>query len=227
MKSFANSDSEVKPQRGKYSGKPQRAPSRFIRECPPEERPQERLITAGPEVLSNAELIAVIIRSGSTSQSVLDLSKQVLDIYDQNLALFRNADVEELANNSELKGLGIVKAVQLVAAIELGRRIFEQNLSDSDVNLSSSFSAGQYLVKRLRFEQQEKFCALLLNHHNDLIAFKEITSGTMTSSLVHPREVFIPAVRSHAAKMILGHNHRATRSGVKSAGIREGLQSAA
>lgn len=227
MKSFSNGSSDVNPQREKYSKKSRRQPSKYIRECPPEERPQERMILAGPEVLSNAELIAVIIRSGSTSQSVLELAKQVLDIYDQNLALFRHADVEELAYNSELKGLGIVKAVQIVAAIELGRRVFEQNLSEATVNLSSSFSAGQYLVKRLRFEQQEKFCALLLNHHNDLIAFKEITSGTMTSSLVHPREVFLPAVRSHAAKMILGHNHRATRSGVKSAGIPDALPSAA
>lgn len=207
MQTFSHNQSEKKSRK---KGEDRR--DRLIRECPREERPQERLLVSGPESLSNAELIGLIIRSGSRNQSAVGLGQEVLNVYDGELKLFRNADPMELAANGKLRGLGIAKASQLTAAIELGRRIFQENHPEDTEHVETALEAGRYCVKKLKFDQQENFCVLLLSMRNEVIAFKRITTGTLSSSLVHPREVFLPAIRAHAAKILLSHNHRETCS---------------
>ncbi len=178
-----------------------------IMELAPEERPQERMIASGPEALSDAELIGLIIRSGSRTSSAVDLGRKVLDVYQGDLRLFYKARIPELCRNRSLAGIGEAKACQIMAALELGKRIFEERSRPRREIISSADDAGAYLTNKLSYDSQENFCVLLLTAKNEVIDFVVVTTGTLTSSLVHPREVFAPAIRAHAAKIILAHNH--------------------
>lgn len=176
----------------------------MVRELPPDDRPRERLLTYGSKCLSNAELLALLIRSGSKEMSALQLAERVLCIYKEaGVAAMANITPAEL---TQVKGIGNAKAAEIIAAIELGRRLSQQCRSER-VTVRTPEDAAMYAMPQLRYEQREHFCVILLNVKNQILSMPVISIGTLTSSVVHPREVFKAAVQQAAASMILVHNH--------------------
>lgn len=171
-----------------------------VKDLPKHLRPREKLIEKGPENLENAELLAILLRTGREGKSVLDISKTILKQFPLERLL--SVTIEDLR---KIKGIGTDKAATLLAAFELSRRAtksFDQNLPVID--------SPQKVVDQLthiRNKQKEYFVALYLNARNQLIHKETISVGHLTASLVHPREVFAPALAHHAASLILAHNH--------------------
>ncbi len=173
-----------------------------IREMPTEERPRERLIHYGPASLSNAELIAILLRTGNSERSALGLAEMLLRDCG-GLRGLMNANLDTL---QVTKGMGPAKSVEIAAAAELGRRLVKVSPTDEPV-IRKPDDAANVVMSELRDEQQEVFKALLLDTKNKLLRNLEITRGTLDSSLVHPRDVFKPAVALSAASIIVAHNH--------------------
>jgi DNA repair protein RadC len=175
-----------------------------VRMCdmPQVERPRERLAKAGPSVLSSQELLAIILRVGSEGDSAISLANRVLARFGSldNLA---QATVPELC---EIRGIGIAKAVQVLAAIELGRRAVSGPDLPGDA-VQSPADVSRYMGPRLGHQDREHFCALMLNTRGVVVSETTVSIGSLNASLVHPRELFRDAVRHSAASMILVHNH--------------------
>ena len=177
-------------------------PQYTIQQLPDTDRPRERLISQGPESVSSAELIAIILGSGMKGKSVLQLSQEII-MHFGSLKGLAEATIEELR---QIKGLGLIKAIQLKAAITLGLRASKQNTAvryriDSPKN-------GYHLLRNLlSTEKREVFYVILLDTKGYVITQEMISTGTLSSTLVHPREVFYPAIRNKAASVILAHNH--------------------
>ncbi|MGP7816828.1 RadC family protein [Niallia sp. 01092] len=176
--------------------------SLLIRDFPDDERPRERFMKQGPESLSNHELIALLIQTGSKNESVLTLANRLLVHFD-GLRLLKDASLDELMT---LKGIGTAKAIQLLAAIELGRRV--SNLAYSDrYCIRSPEDAAKYMMNEMRFLTQEHFVCLYLNTKNQVMHKQTVFIGSLNASIVHPREVFKEAFRRSAASIICLHNH--------------------
>ncbi|QPC47051.1 RadC family protein [Mangrovibacillus cuniculi] len=174
----------------------------MIRDVPSEERPRERLLQAGAKALSNHELLAILLRTGSKKESVLQLANRLLQESD-GLTLLGQMSADEMI---AIKGIGEAKAVQLVAAIELGRRI--QNLSfDDRYVIRSPEDGANYVMNDMRSLQQEHFVCLYLNTKNQVLHRQTIFIGSLNASIVHPREVFKEAFRRSAASIVCFHNH--------------------
>ncbi|MBM7644722.1 DNA repair protein RadC [Scopulibacillus daqui] len=176
--------------------------SLMIRDVPKEERPRERLIKEGVHVLSNQELLAIILRTGTKDESVLQLSHRLLHQF-EGLSLLKEASIEELEN---VKGIGKTKAVQLIAAMELGRRVSQLKNEERYV-IRSPEDGAKYVMDEMRFLSQEHFVCLYLNTKNQVLYRKTIFIGSLNASIVHPREVFKEALRRSAASIICFHNH--------------------
>ena len=172
-----------------------------IREMPEEERPREKLLQQGTARLSTAELLALILRTGRKNETALVLSQRLLGRL-EGLRGLLEASLEEMM---EIEGIGLAKAAQLKAVAEISQRLPQRGAAEEI--LSSPASAAEVLMPRLRYLQQEKFCVVLLNTKNMVIAVEEVTIGGLNSSLVHPREVFKRAIRRSSAAIILAHNH--------------------
>lgn len=176
----------------------------MVRDLPPEERPREKLLHQGPGVLSNAELLAVLLRSGTREKSVLRVAEEILaHIKEQGLSAMAHISVAELA---KIDGVGQVKAATLQAAIELGRRLDIQEAAKIEI-INSPEDVARYARPYYRFEQKEHFAVLLLNTKHHIIGMREISVGSLSASVVHPREVFRAAIDFAAAAIILLHNH--------------------
>lgn len=174
----------------------------LIRDFPNDERPRERFIKHGPESLSNHELIAIIIQTGSKNDSVLSLANKLLVHFD-GLRLLKDASLDELKT---IKGIGTVKAIQVLASIELGRRV--SNLVYSDrYCIRSPEDAAKYMMNDMRFLTQEHFVCLYLNTKNQVMHKQTVFIGSLNASIVHPREVYKEAFRRSAASIICLHNH--------------------
>ncbi|PLR75508.1 hypothetical protein CU633_20870 [Bacillus sp. V3-13] len=174
----------------------------MIRDFPADERPRERFVQNGPENLSNHELLALLLRTGSKQESVLQLANRVLSSF-EGLRLLKDASLEEI---TAIKGIGTAKAIQVLAAVELGRRI--ANLSDDDRYIIRSPEDGaKLLMNDMRFLSQEHFVCLYLNTKNQVLHRQTIFIGSLNASIVHPREVFKEAFRRSAASIICVHNH--------------------
>ncbi|WP_128738470.1 RadC family protein [Lederbergia galactosidilytica] len=174
----------------------------MIRDFPVDDRPRERLIKTGPESLSTQEIVAILLRTGTKSESVLQLANRLLTKFD-GLMWLKDAAFEELIS---VKGIGKAKAVQLVAAVELGRRISNLTYDDRYV-IRSPEDGANYVMNDMRFLTQEHFVALYLNTKNQVIHRQTIFIGSLNASIVHPREVFREAFRRAAASIICFHNH--------------------
>ncbi len=172
-----------------------------IKEMPAEERPREKLLHFGPGRLSNSELLALILRTGRKNETALTLCQRLLGELDGLRGLFE-ASLEEMM---EIEGIGLAKAAQLKAVAEMSRRF--PLTGGAEEIIKSPATAAEVLMPRLRYLQQEKFCIVLLNTKNMVIAVEEVTTGGLNSSLVHPREVFKRAIRRSSAAIILAHNH--------------------
>ena len=175
----------------------------MVRDLPLEERPREKLVSYGPAVLSNAELLAILLRTGTRGESVLRMAERVLSYCkDRGLASMVHMSVEELA---KIHGLGPGKAATVLAAVELGRRLA---IAEARVEIiHGPEDVARFAMPHFRHETKEHFAVLLLNTKNHILAMPVISQGSLTASVVHPREVFEAAVRHSAASMILLHNH--------------------
>lgn len=176
-----------------------------IMELPAEERPREKLVKHGPAYLTNAELLGIIIAQGTREKTAVEVCRELLAHYDNRLAALLNAKVRELAGNKELLGIGTAKACQIVAALELARRIPGEQRDE--VSITTPGDAAAVVMGRLAHLSEEHFYLLLLDAKKKLIACDEISVGTLNASLVHPREVFLSAVKHHSSSLILVHNH--------------------
>ncbi|MFD1736032.1 DNA repair protein RadC [Bacillus salitolerans] len=174
----------------------------MIRDFPQDERPRERLINDGPESLANHELLAILLRTGSKEESVLQLSNRMLTHF-EGLRMLKDATIEELTS---MKGIGQTKAVQIMAALELGRRIGRLQHEDRYV-IRSPEDGANYVMDEMRFLSQEHFVCLYLNTKNQVLHKQTIFIGSLNASIVHPREVFKEAFRRSAASIICVHNH--------------------
>lgn len=173
-----------------------------INHWPEAERPRERLIHHGPQVLSDAELLAIFLRVGVTGKSAVDLACDMLEHFGSLQALFA-ATLEQF---SELHGLGPAKFAQLQAVMELARRALCEELRVGTV-LSSPASVRHYLQLLLAAKKYESFVVLFIDVKNRLIAAEELFRGTLTHASVYPREVVKAALRHNAAGLLLAHNH--------------------
>ncbi|MBM7606942.1 DNA repair protein RadC [Lysinibacillus composti] len=177
-------------------------PELMIRDVHIEDRPRERLIRQGAQSLSNQELIAILLRTGTKQESVLTLANRVLN-YFEKLHELKHATLEEIIS---IKGIGEAKAVQLLAAIELGRRLSQKQV-DSRYTIRSPKDAADYLIPEMSSLRQEHFVVLFLNVKNQILHKQTIFIGSLNSSIVHPREIFREAVKRSAASIICAHNH--------------------
>ncbi|MFJ7744224.1 DNA repair protein RadC [Peribacillus sp. NPDC097295] len=174
----------------------------LIRDYPKEERPRERFLQDGPQSLSNQELLALLLRTGSKEESVLQLSNRLIKAF-EGLRLLKEASVEEM---TEIKGIGEAKAIQILASVELGRRIHKLNDQDRYV-IRSPEDGANYCMEEMRFLSQEHFVCLYLNTKNQVLHKRTVFIGSLNASIVHPREVFKEAFRRSAASIICLHNH--------------------
>ncbi|OZM57859.1 hypothetical protein CIB95_05745 [Lottiidibacillus patelloidae] len=174
----------------------------MIRDFPLSERPREKLIFDGAEKLSNQELLAILLRTGTKEQSVMQLSIEILKHF-EGLRYFKDATIEELMN---IKGIGKAKAVLLCASIELGKRLANLKVSEKYV-IRSPEDAAHYVMEELRTLTQEHFVCLYLNTKNQVLHRQTIFIGSLNASIVHPREVFKNAIRRSSASVICMHNH--------------------
>lgn len=173
-----------------------------IKELPEGERPREKLLKHGVQKLSNAELMAIIIRTGVAERTAVELSQDILNYFDGLNGLF-NLSVEELKN---IKGVGLAKAAQIITLTELSKRLLVSREEDKSVVQTPQDVVG-LVMPRLRFLEQEVFGLVLLNIKNQVISTPFISKGGLNSSIVHPRDVFKEAIRRNSAAIILFHNH--------------------
>lgn len=171
-----------------------------IKDLPKHKRPRERLLAEGPENLKDSELLAILLRTGREGKSAIDISKSILRTYPLD-TLF-SVSIEDLTS---VKGIGTDKAVTLIAAFEFSKRATKSFAKNLPIIDSPQKAVDQ--LTHIRNKKKEHFVALYLNARNQLVHLETISIGTLTTSLVHPREVFAPALTNHAAGIILAHNH--------------------
>ncbi|MFD1927297.1 DNA repair protein RadC [Sporosarcina siberiensis] len=174
----------------------------MIRDVQLADRPRERLIRQGAESLSNQELIAILLRTGTKNESVLVLANRVLSSFDKIQDL-KNATIEEFMT---VNGIGEAKAVQLLAAAELGKRIYRKH-SEGRYTIRSPEDAAAYLMTDMSSLSQEHFVVLFLNVKNEIMHKQTLFIGSLNSSIVHPRDIFREAVKRSAASIVCAHNH--------------------
>lgn len=172
-----------------------------LKEIPKKQRPREKLIKYGPDVLKNGELMAIILNTGYREETVMELSHRIIKEYGSK-AIAQEKNVGRLM---ETLGIPPVKACQIVACFELGRRFFEEEPGRFPT-IRSPEDAYRYL-KGMKKLKKEQFRGLYLNTRNKIIHDEIISIGTLTANLVHPREVFQPAIEYLAAGIIIAHNH--------------------
>ena len=173
-----------------------------ITDWPLSERPRERLLACGPGALADAELLAILLRTGVRGASAVDLARELIARFGSIGALLA-ADANELAAS---RGLGSAKLAQLQAVLELARRALREELSRADA-LSSPRAVRDFLRLALSGRDREVFVALLLDAQHRVIAVEELFSGTLTQTSVYPREIVKIALRHNAAAVIFAHNH--------------------
>ncbi|GEK91556.1 RadC family protein [Alkalibacterium kapii] len=171
-------------------------------DVPKQSRPRERMAEYGPEALANHELLAILLRTGTKEYNVLQLSMQVFSYFD-DLYTFRNASLEELLG---IPGIGKAKAFELLASIELGKRLAKTTVLKEGVVTSSQY-VGKLLLEELNGLQQELVVGLFLNTKNEIIKKETIFKGSLNTSVAHPREIFKAAMKYSSARVIIAHNH--------------------
>src|SRR3990167_3606403 len=171
-----------------------------IKDLPKSDRPREKLITKGAENLKDSELLAILLRTGKSGKNVIEVASQILSKYSKKRLL--QMTYQDLV---KISGIDSAKATTLLAAFELAKRALEVN----DTNLPTIVTPKDVVAQLtdLRHNKKEHFVALYLNARNQLVHKETISMGTLNVNLVHPREVFEPAVRYLAAQVVIAHNH--------------------
>lgn len=173
-----------------------------LRDIPKEDRPRERMLQFGARILSNSELVAILLRTGTVAESAVGLAQRVL-MEAGGMRGLVNMSTEQLMR---VKGIGYAKALQLQAAIELGKRLAQSEL-DPALIVRSPQDVARYVMEDLRYLQKEHFVCLFLNTKNHVIAQETLSIGSLNASIVHPREVFRAAIERGSASLICIHNH--------------------
>lgn len=179
--------------------------SQRIKDWPEDERPRERLLHFGEGALSDAQLLAIVLRTGdhASGATAVDLARRLLTLFENNLAAMSAATVTELC---QAQGIGPAKACEIKAAFELGRRLLARQGGQLR-QFRSSKDVAYYYMPLLANQKREQFQVVLLDRKNRVIRDVMVSQGSLTASVVHPREVFNPAIRDSAAAVICIHNH--------------------
>ena len=175
-----------------------------IKEWPEDERPRERLMKLGADTLSEAQLLAIMLATGdaSSGQSALDLAMYLVRTFDGLRAL----DAASIAELCQIKGIGPAKATTIKAALELGKRLLGEPVQ-RHLKVTSPQDLVNYFQPRLQHLRKEVFKAVLLNTKHQMLKDVTVSEGSLSASLVHPREAFLPAIKESAAAVIFLHNH--------------------
>lgn len=176
--------------------------SMMLKDIPDFLKPRERLKSFGVSSLSNEELIAILLRTGIKSTSVKELSLEVLKTIEK-ISDLNNVSLNQFMS---ISGIGEAKAMSIIAALELGKRVYLFNDKDKIIKINNSYTVYN-LYKYLRMEEQENLIALFLDNKNCLIKSTKVFKGTVNSSIAHPRDIFKLAIRNNASSIIIVHNH--------------------
>lgn len=176
-----------------------------MKHLPSQMQPYEKCMTYGPEFLTDAELIASVLRSGTREYTSVALAEQLLKLRKgkEGLRGLCTLTGEELQT---VPGIGRVKAVQILCVLELGKRMSRLSAAET-LRFSDSGSVADYYMEDLRHQEQEHLLLLFLNNKNHLLGEKTLFTGTVNASLISPREIYLEALRYHAVSIILLHNH--------------------
>ncbi|MCW2277141.1 RadC family protein [Heliophilum fasciatum] len=172
-----------------------------IKSLPEDQRPRERMACAGPQALNNAELLAILLGTGGQRETAVDMAQRIL--HRGGLRYLAESDLQDL---QQIKGLGLAKASQIKAAVELGRRI-ATTAPEQRSAIRSPGDASRLVMEEMRYLDKEHFRAIALNTKNQVLAIETISVGSLASSIVHPRELFKALIRRSSAAVILVHNH--------------------
>lgn len=174
-----------------------------IKLLPEEERPVEKCLSVGVDKLSNSELLALIINTGTKDKSAMALAAEVLAKDERGIGYLNESSAEELMT---IDGIGRSKATRIMAACELGKRISSRTVRQGD-RIESDDDIVSMFMEDLRYQKREFFKALLLDSKGRVISIETISVGELNSTLVHPREAFVQAVKKSAAAIVFVHNH--------------------
>ena len=175
-----------------------------IKDLPEQNRPRERFLKHGPETLSDAELFAIILRTGTLDENVIDMSNRLIAEY--GLDKLFECSLKEL---QKIKGIGPGKAMQILAMSELGKRFnqLKKYNNENQKKISCAEDVFNYFHERLKDKKQEEFWILMLNNMNYIQEERLVSKGTLDKTLIHPREIFRYAIKNAVSKIILVHNH--------------------
>lgn len=206
LRKYTDNTNDILPARvgsadGKSAGKMHAHTS--MKDLPEAERPREKLFINGPASLSNAELLAILLGSGTRSQSAVALAERVLAADGSGILFLNDCTPEELCS---IEGIGPAKSAALIASAELGRRL-TTTPREKQANVSSPDDISKLFMQNMRYLKKECFKVLLLNVKNEIISIEDVSVGSLMSSDAHPREVFAAPLRRGAANVILVHNH--------------------
>lgn len=173
-----------------------------IMDLPENERPRERLLRYGAENLSNGELLAILLRTGTAKENILNLSNRIIK---------ESGGINGLLSSSaedfmKLKGVGESKAAQILALAEISKRFWTYK-SGGNIQINSPKDAADMMMESMRYIKKESLKVIMLNTKNYVISVKEVSVGCLNSSIVHPREVFAEALKKSSASLIVCHNH--------------------
>lgn len=171
-----------------------------IKDLPSQNRPRERFLKLGPEALSDAELFAILLRTGSKGENVIDMSNRL--IAEHGLGKLFDCSLKEL---QEINGIGPSKAMQILTIAEIQKRISQAQKPVKKISCAED--VFNLFYERLKDKKEEHFYVLMLNNQNNIIGEQLVSKGILDSAILHPREVFKPAIRNSASKIILVHNH--------------------
>lgn len=174
-----------------------------VKDLPIDDRPREKLLLHGSQSLTDAELIAILLRTGTKGKSVLAIAQEIIN-KEKNLAQLASKSSAELKKTS---GIGGDKAATLLAAFEISRRILSQTKWFSQKKITSPSDIAEIFIPLLRDELKEQFIVVCLSSANKIIKYERISQGNLNSSVVHQREIFRTAIENNSASIILIHNH--------------------
>ena len=178
-----------------------------IKELPYSERPYEKLEMYGPENLSNSELLAIIIKTGTKEETSVSLAQKILnlkkDTSEDNLRFLQEISINEYM---QIKGIGKIKAIQLIAVCELAKRI-SRPIDNLKVTIKEPKDVANLLIQEMKFEKREIAKVIVLNSKNVVLKIKDISLGGTNFAMIEPKEILVEAIKIGAPKIILVHNH--------------------
>lgn len=174
-----------------------------VKDLPLDDRPREKMYLRGSQSLTDAELLAILLRTGTKGKSVIQISQELLQ-ENKNLSILASRSLSYLTRSI---GIGKDKAASLLAAFEISRRILSQSKWQSDKKITAPQDIADFFIPLLKDELKEQFIVLCLNAANKIIRQEVISIGNLNSSVVHPREIYKAAIENSSASIILVHNH--------------------